>query len=340
MSSGPLPTPDSNALGRKAREVFISQAEGVMEPMAEAVRARLIELVDQSASTKEMQDRRDAMLEFERLHKAWTEGTPKAWRRALVPPTSTARVRLEAVSLELIGDDVVEKKILSSRLALSVLDKVTSDGADSLLNIETIQFRDLTMDATAISKTASLPLAQVMKIVDLYTAGLDRAPDALGLIYWAGKLADGVSLSQISKAFFNGPELGEIYSFKTADLVSIIYNDALGRAADAEGAAYWVNQIDSGKLARTDLVSALVAAAKATGGEADATFIAAEEAVGGHFALTQGQNNGDWAKKVLADVNGSVESVAAANALTDAYAAQAAAPGSSELVVQILGLVP
>lgn len=89
------------------------------------------------------------------------------------------------------------------------------------------------MDATAISKTASLPLAQVMKIVDL-TAGLDRAPDALGLIYWAGKLADGVSLSQISKAFFNGPELGEIYSFKTADLVSIIYNDALGRAADAE----------------------------------------------------------------------------------------------------------
>ena len=223
---------------------------------------------------------------------------------------------------------------------IAVLDKVTSDGADSLLNIETIQFRDLTMDATAISKTASLPLAQVMKIVDLYTAGLDRAPDALGLIYWAGKLADGVSLSQISKAFFNGPELGEIYSFKTADLVSIIYNDALGRAADAEGAAYWVNQIDSGKLARTDLVSALVAAAKATGGEADATFIAAEEAVGGHFALTQGQNNGDWAKKVLADVNGSVESVAAANALTDAYAAQAAAPGSSELVVQILGLVP
>jgi hypothetical protein len=139
MSSGPLPTPDSNALGRKAREVFISQAEGVMEPMAEAVRARLIELVDQSASTKEMQDRRDAMLEFERLHKAWTEGTPKAWRRALVPPTSTARVRLEAVSLELIGDDVVEKKILSSRLALSVLDKVTWELNDLRLRMQHLE---------------------------------------------------------------------------------------------------------------------------------------------------------------------------------------------------------
>lgn len=223
---------------------------------------------------------------------------------------------------------------------IAVLDKVTSDGADNLINIEAIQFRDLTMDATAISKTAGLPLAQVMKIVDLYTAGLDRAPDALGLIYWAGKLADGVSLSEISKSFFSGSELGAIFSFKTADLVSIIYNGALGRAADAAGAAYWANQIDSGKLARTDLVNVLIAAGKATGGEADAKFIAAEEAVGGHFALTQGLNNGEWAKNVLAGVNGSVGSVAAANALTDAYAAQAALPDSSELVVQILGLVP
>ncbi len=140
--SGPLPTPDSNALGRKAREVFISQAEGVMGPLAEAVRAKLIELVDQSASTKEMQDRRDAMLEFERLHKKWTEGTPKAWRRALIPPTATARVRLEASSLELIGDDVVEKKILSSRLALSVLDKVTWELNDLRLRMQHLEGGD------------------------------------------------------------------------------------------------------------------------------------------------------------------------------------------------------
>ncbi len=140
--SGPQPTPDSNALGRKAREVFIAQAEGVMGPMADALRAKLIELVDQSASTKEMQDRRDAMLEFERLHKAWTEGTPKAWRRALVPPTATARVRLEAVSLELIGDDVVEKKILSSRLALSVLDKVTWELNDLRLRMQHLEGGD------------------------------------------------------------------------------------------------------------------------------------------------------------------------------------------------------
>jgi hypothetical protein len=36
---------------------------------------------------------------------------------AVVPATATGRVRMELANLELIGDDVVENKILSSRLA-------------------------------------------------------------------------------------------------------------------------------------------------------------------------------------------------------------------------------
>ena len=113
-----------------------------MGPMSDAIYARLIELVDQSSSTKEMQDRRDAMLDFDRLRKAWVAGTPKAWRRALIPPTATARVRLEASSLELIGDEVVEKKILSSRLALSILDKVTWELNDLRLRIQHLEGGD------------------------------------------------------------------------------------------------------------------------------------------------------------------------------------------------------
>ena len=78
----------------QALQTVAEQGRAELLPkIAQALRAKLIELVDQSASTKEMQDRRDAMLEFERLHKAWVEGVPKAWRRALIPPTATARVR-------------------------------------------------------------------------------------------------------------------------------------------------------------------------------------------------------------------------------------------------------
>ena len=129
-------------LAKQARERFVAGCEGVMEPLAEAIRARLIELVDQSTSTKEMQDRRDAMLEFDRLYRNWVAGVPKAWRKALVPPSVTGRSRLDGDNLSLIGDDVVEKKILSSRLALAVLDKASWELNDLRLRMQHLEGGD------------------------------------------------------------------------------------------------------------------------------------------------------------------------------------------------------
>ena len=112
-------------LARQAREQFVAYIEGVLPQLSDAVRLKLIELVDVAASTRDMQDRRDAMLDFERARGRWTEGTAKAWRDAIIPQTATASVRLGAINLELIGDEVVEKKILSSRLALAVREKAS-----------------------------------------------------------------------------------------------------------------------------------------------------------------------------------------------------------------------
>ena len=50
---------------------------------------------------------------------------PRRGGRPSFLPTATARVRLDSASLELIGDDVVERKILSSRLALAIQEKAT-----------------------------------------------------------------------------------------------------------------------------------------------------------------------------------------------------------------------
>jgi hypothetical protein len=117
----PLPTP------QQVREHFVRQLEGVLQPLADAIRNRMLELVDNSSNVREAQDRRDAMLDFDQKRRDWVEGTGGAWRKAVVPPTVTAMVRLEAMNLELIGDDVVENKILSSRLALAVSEKATWD---------------------------------------------------------------------------------------------------------------------------------------------------------------------------------------------------------------------
>ena len=126
-------------LARQARERFVGYAEGVLPALSDAVRLRLIELVDAAGSTREMQDRRDAMLDFERVRGAWVAGTHKAWRNAVIPPTVTARVRLDAASLELIGDDVVEKKILSSRLAMAIAEKATWELNDLRLRLQELE---------------------------------------------------------------------------------------------------------------------------------------------------------------------------------------------------------
>lgn len=133
-------TRDSGShLARQARELFVGRIEGVLPELGQAVGARFGQLVDQVGSTREMQDRRDAMMEYQKLGAAWTEGVRKAWRKALVPPTATARVRLESASFELIGDEVVEAKILSSRLALGVLDKVNWELNDLRLRIQKLE---------------------------------------------------------------------------------------------------------------------------------------------------------------------------------------------------------
>lgn len=226
---------------------------------------------------------------------------------------------------------------------LTVQDKVGTEGADQLANIQHLQFGDRTIVASWIVKAASLPAGQILQVVDLYTAGLGRAPDALGFDYYASRLADGASLAEVSRAFFNSVEAAPIYTFPNTDpaFVTLVYQTALGRAPDAPGLAYWANELASGHLARTDFVTALIAGARGPGGNtADAQYIANKEAVGAHFALAQGLTDVAWARTVESAVDGTAASVTAAKAQTDAFAALAAVSATTELTIQITGIVP
>jgi hypothetical protein len=123
--------------------------------------------------------------------------------------------------------------------------------------------------------------------------------------------------------------------------VNLEYQATLGRAPDAAGAAFWLNELQAGHIQRTDFVTALIAGARAPSGSAtEAQYIANKEAVGAHFALTQGLNNVTWAQAVESAVNGTGASVTEANAQTDAFAATAATAAGAELVVQIVGILP
>ncbi|MBN9411727.1 MAG: DUF1631 domain-containing protein [Burkholderiales bacterium] len=126
-------------LARQVRERFLVEIESLLPELGQAMLERLQGLAEQSGNAREMQIRRDAFLEYQKLHRTWLAGVVRAWRAAVVPPTATAQVRLAAMKFELLGDEVVENKILSSRIVLSVLDKVSWELNDLKLRVQQLE---------------------------------------------------------------------------------------------------------------------------------------------------------------------------------------------------------
>ncbi|ROZ79236.1 DUF1631 domain-containing protein [Ramlibacter sp. WS9] len=134
-----MPSDSGARLARETREQFVAKLQAAVAPLYQALRSRMSELVQASPSTREMHERRDAMMSFERGGQGWAKAVVDAWQKALIPPTATARIRLESKSLELIGDDVVEQKILSSRLALAIGEKASFELNDLRVRMQYLE---------------------------------------------------------------------------------------------------------------------------------------------------------------------------------------------------------
>jgi hypothetical protein len=90
---------------------------------------------------------------------------------------------------------------------------------------------------------ASLDLVQYA-----YIAFYGRPADLAGQEYWAEQLdTNGGDLAGIIDAFSNSPEYDAQYGDLTnEELVAALYQQILGREADAEGLAYYVGELESG----------------------------------------------------------------------------------------------
>ena len=151
-----------------------------------------------------------------------------------------------------------------------------------------------------------------------------------------------MSLQAIAKSFFAQPEAATFYpsSQSTQAFVTSVYNNVLSRGPDAAGLAYWTGELQSQHISQDAFLLAIINGAKAFPGSTDALVLANKQSAGGHFALAQGLGNITEARAVMALVDATAVSVTTANALTDSYARSADTSATSELVIQIVGLVP
>nr|WP_321984842.1 DUF4214 domain-containing protein [uncultured Lichenicoccus sp.] len=144
--------------------------------------------------------------------------------------------------------------------------------------------------------TSAEAQTDVAPIVRLYTA-LGRVPDAGGLQGWVNDLQGSLSLTAIAGDFLASPEGEGIYGTaagagSAANLVFVdkLYQQVLGRAADAAGAQGWTADLSSGALTPAQVLADFTQSPEATA--RDATPVT-------NFLLASGNGDGSFGVSVL-----------------------------------------
>lgn len=161
------------------------------------------------------------------------------------------------------------------------------------------------------------------EIIELYTATFNRAADADGVAYWETQTQ--LSQTEMANAFVISAEAVALYpaTQTSTEYVTAIYNNLFGRAPDADGLAYWVNELDTGVTSKESMIVAIVNGAQG----ADQTILDNKTAVSTYFA-DAGLNTTDFA---LTSVTADAATVTAANAQVDTIVNTAAQAASIQL---------
>ncbi|WP_238277657.1 MULTISPECIES: DUF4214 domain-containing protein [Methylobacterium] len=93
-----------------------------------------------------------------------------------------------------------------------------------------------------------VPDAEAAEVARLYHGLLERAPDAAGLAGFTAVLHGGGSVAGVAEAMLASREYGALHPTRPGDaaFVAGLYEEALGRAPDATGAAHWADALAHG----------------------------------------------------------------------------------------------
>lgn len=124
-----------------------------------------------------------------------------------------------------------------TRSANSISIDKPNSGRDVLTNIERVVFDDraLAFDTDGIAGRG----------YRIYKAAFDRTPDTGGLGYWLAQMDQGMDMVEVAARFIDSAEFRTLYgpNPSNADFLSKVYNNVLDRNPDADGLAWWVNEM-------------------------------------------------------------------------------------------------
>ncbi|MEP5729248.1 MAG: DUF4214 domain-containing protein [Sulfitobacter sp.] len=234
-------------------------------------------------------------------------------------------------------------------------------GQDTLINIDRLDF------GTATPQTASDPFvleafvggaglasADYAQIVELYIAYFNRAPDAIGLNFWATQSANGLDLAQMANLFFDQSETRSIYASAfgsdgqledVTSFVTQVYNNVLGRVPDQAGFDFWVNTLQTAPdITPANFILAVLEGAKFTTNPTpehaiDQAYLNNKTDLGAYFGVSLGMSGLQNASDAMALFDGSEASFASAVSAIDGFHAQALDPENGEFLMPLVGVL-
>ncbi len=167
-------------LAKAVRERFVAEMGRAMVEVGGAVMDRLTVLMDEPTSARENQSRRDTWMAYKVARPRWLDATMVAWRECLEPPNkdkkAKAAAKAEAGGLELVGTEVVENKILASRMVIAVVEKVNVQLDDLRVRIRFLEGAD-----ELAGHDIFRPEVLVLLMVEQW-AGSGMAPDSWAMV--------------------------------------------------------------------------------------------------------------------------------------------------------------
>lgn len=171
------------------------------------------------------------------------------------------------------------------------------------------------------------------QVQQLYIAYFGRPADTVGLAYWAGIIdAANGNIAAVQAGFSASTESQALFGNKsTIDKVTAIYQNVFNRAPEPTGLAFWVAQLDSGKVTQAQASWTIQQNAGAGDAATVQNKLTAAKAFTAQIDTTaeitgyQGSNAADSARAFLKTVTS--DNATATAAVTGAAAALAAAVG-------------
>ncbi|MBW8316585.1 MAG: DUF1631 domain-containing protein [Hydrogenophaga sp.] len=140
-----MSSPDQHvsSLAKQARELFVVHVGRALPELVKSCETRLASILDQAGPARDMQERRDAWMAFQKNQTAWLNQSRKVLQRTLLPrfTASGSSVISAPGRLELMAEGAMDDQILASRLAMRVLDQASTELNELRLRIQHLEKR-------------------------------------------------------------------------------------------------------------------------------------------------------------------------------------------------------